>query len=175
MSQVSTVVITPSDNTDYLNIVAEIDSRSTGYNGGKTQYKWGDDVYLLLYIGSQNVNITAGATSGSMALVRSEAVPISETVTFANVATASPSKPVTSLGAVRWFGSSPQNRVLELKDGVFNLKYTRTGKEPDVGVFIGQVNYTSRANVYKLTLPKKEAVNADDNFQVVAWFKAEAK
>lgn len=35
MSQVSTVVITPSDDDGYLNIIAEIDSRNAGYNAGK--------------------------------------------------------------------------------------------------------------------------------------------
>ena len=67
MSQVSTIVITPSDDDGYLNIIAEIDSRNAGYNAGKSQFKWSDGVYLLLYFGAQDVTLSAGTTAGSIA------------------------------------------------------------------------------------------------------------
>lgn len=174
MSQVSTIVITPSDDDGYLNIIAEIDSRNAGYNAGKSQFKWSDDVYLLLYYGAQHVNLSVGTTAGSIGLSAVETITVSEVVTFSNSKTASPSKPISALGSITWFGSSPQNRRLDLIDGNFSLTYTGTGVEPEVGVFIGQVTYTSKANVYKLALPAKAVANNNPDFQVVAWFKAES-
>ncbi|UCG18280.1 MAG: hypothetical protein JSU84_06985 [Thiotrichales bacterium] len=174
MSQVSTIVITPNDDNGYLNIIAEIDRRNAGYNAGKTQFKWSDDLYLLLYYGAQDVTLSAGTTAGSIALRATETITVTEVVTFSNSKNASPSKPISALGSITWFGSAPQNRRLDIIDGNFNLTYTGSGVEPEVGVFIGQVTYTSKANVYKLTLPTKAASNNNPDFQVVAWFKAEA-
>jgi len=171
MAQVATVVITPS-GVD-MQISAEVDQRPDGYNGGKTQFGWGDAVYLALYNDGKATNITAGATAGTISAVKNnESITIKDLVQFVEVSEASPSKPVISLSSMTWFGGAPQQRTPKASNGKIVLEFAGSGTPPAVGVYVGKATYTTKANIYKLVLPQKPS-GADADYQVMVWFKAE--
>ena len=173
MAQVATVVITPSGSD--LQVMAEVDGRPDGYNSGKTQFGWGDTVYLALYHDGSSMKVDAGATSGSISLVKAnESVTIKDMAQFVNTTDGNTSKPIITLNSMEWFGSTPEPRVAKAKNAKLVLDYIGTGTPPPVGVYVGRVNYTAKANIYKLVLPTKAAAGNDPEYQVMVWFKAES-
>jgi hypothetical protein len=173
MAQVSTVVITPNGAQDQQQLTAQIDDRPTGYNGGKTQFSWGEDVYIALYHDGREQTITFGVTGGTMTKVaENQTINASDVLQFVESAEANTSKPVVTLSSMTWFGGSPSQRTARASGGNIVLSYTGTGTPPALGVYIGKASYQTKANFYKLTLPAKPS-NADADYQVMIWFKAE--
>lgn len=171
MAQVSTVIITPS-GVD-MQASAETDARADGYNGGKTQFGWEDTVFIALYHDSNVSKVTAGATSGTISLVKAnESIEVKDIMQFVNTTEFSPSKPVAALSKVEWYGSQPQGRTAKAKNAKILLEYTGSGTPPALDVYVGKATYTTKAHIYKLVLPKKPT-GSDADFQVMVWFKAE--
>lgn len=173
MAQVATVVITPQGSD--LNIVAEIDNRPDGYNGGKSQFAWGDDVYILLHKDGSDSIIKSGATAGTINIqAQDQTLTFRDVVQFINSTEASPRVPVAGLSSVQWFGANPSPRTAQAKNSKIVLDYSGNGTPPPVGVYVGVAEVTSRTDVYKLTLPQKSAAGGVEDFQIIVWFAAEA-
>jgi len=125
---------------------ADVDSRPTGLNAGKTSFAPGDDVYILVYK-SDNVVITGTVSSaGSIAASGSASVEITQELTFEDSNAASLDVPAAGgITSVQWFGRSLGSVA------VGGDKLTCTASSS--GVAVASVTYTATAHVYKLSTP----------------------
>lgn len=152
ITQTLTVSFGADSGTDSL--IAEIDSRSDGLNKGKTSFRPGDDVYILVYR-SNNVTIQEVVSSkGGIALDLSAGVQIVEltdTVIFANERESSVSKPVSGAFDVSWWGNDLGAMTLDNDQRTLSLSQDPSTPSDPVYAGVASVDYTSEADVYKLT------------------------
>jgi hypothetical protein len=131
-------------------LIAEVDGRSAGFNSGRTSFRPGDDVYLLLY---KSDNITIDSVIASKGTITRQAgdspqtISVEETLIFPNEREASVSKPVKSSYQVTWLGNNAGNLTLDSDELTFRLS-----SEPlKPYAAVAKVSYSTEADVYKLT------------------------
>jgi len=152
-----------SDSADALasdHMSAEVDSRATGLNGGKTSFEPGDSVYILAYL-SDNLRITAAdCSAGTISAAGSTTVSQTQELTFEGVATASLDVPASgSLGAVTWWGRSL---------GSISLGADKTTcTAGSAGVAVAQVTYPANALIYRLDAPASMGGSTDYSILVL--------
>jgi len=126
---------------------AEVDSRPTGLNAGKTTFAPGDDAYILVYK-SDNVTITGtDCSAGSITAAGSATVELTEELTFEDDVTASLNVPAATAGlnSTTWYGRS----LGSISVGADKITCTAGTK----GVAVASVTYTATASAYKLSTP----------------------
>jgi len=140
---------------------AEIDSRPTGLNGGKTGFVGGDDVFILLYR-SDNVEILrADSTAGSIGLYPAQpSVTLTKTEEFVleEEDTFELPVPAESVVSAVWYGRDLGAPVLQPNK--------MTMRVPIRGLGLVKVTFTARADVYVLHSPT--AINGETDFSIAA-------
>ena len=144
---------------------AEVDSRSTGLNGGKTGFSPGETAYILVFA-SDNVSVTETICSaGSLSPRGTAVVTVDDEVMFEDTDTASLSKPAN--GAIKstiWYGRSL---------GDLSLMGDKSSVKSAVkGVGVAKVTYDATASVYALTSPA--SLNGESDFSILALIKGSA-
>lgn len=121
--------------------LVEVDDREDGPNGGRTSFKPGDTVYLLLYASDNISQIRSFTTSGSLASGSTVIVQKEEIISFAQEREASARYPVIPGSATyEWYGPSPAGITLQGSSFV----------TPTDSFAIGKVRYKAKATQYTL-------------------------
>lgn len=121
------VVKFPDFEEDTLDgiLIAQIDTREDGLNGGDTSFQPGDNIGFLVYKNSKIVNLKLLSSTGNIVTIVSSGIrSITEDISFAHKDTASVSFPITGGITPEWVGfdRGPVNiendRDLVLSNGV---------------------------------------------------------
>lgn len=124
-------------------LVAKIDDRFLGLNGGKTSFVVGDAVGFLVYKGSTIGGLTIRSSVGNILNVASSTTEqIIETLVFSNSDSVSPSFPVFGGLGKRWLGRSGGGLALQ-SDGTL-----KTGAKVTAVV---EVTYNTRFSSHLLS------------------------
>lgn len=152
-----------SDAAGHLS--AEIDTRPSGLNGGRSSFSPGETAYILVYK-SDNVNITDTICSaGSLSAQGTTMVTVTEELMFEDADMASLSKPArSSISQSVWYGRSLGSLTLQ-SDKV-------TVKASAKGVAVAKVTYDALALVYALSSPA--TLNGETDFSILALIKGSA-
>lgn len=144
---------------------AEVDSRPTGLNGGKTGFAPGETAFILVYA-SDNVSISETICSaGSLTAQGTTLVTVTDEVMFEDSDAASLSKPANgSLASTTWYGRSLGSLTL--------MGDKSTVKSSVKGVGVAKVSYEARALVYALASPA--TLNGETDFSILALIKGAA-
>ena len=122
--------------------LVEVDDRENGPNGGRTSFKPGDSVSLLLFASSNVSSIREFTTSGSLSRGGTVIVDKEEIVSFAQEREASARYPIEAGSAsFEWYGPSPSGISVEGNTFVTSSD----------SFAIGRVKYRSRATQYTLS------------------------
>lgn len=129
-------------------LIAEIDDREDGKNGGDTSFAPGEDAYFLIFLGTNVSLVGIYPSLGSTGLIEASSKTVTETLTFYKPEnlTADLKYPVQSLVSVTWLGNTLGNYVL---DG----QTIRVTPDPNSGTYAAgvlEVQYISPCFVYKL-------------------------
>ncbi len=144
---------------------AEVDTRATGLNGGRSSFSPGETVYILVYK-TDNVTITDTVCSaGSLQLQGTTVIPVTQEIMFEEADTVTLDKPVrTSLLQSAWYGRSL---------GSLTLQADKTTVKADArGVAVARVSYESLAQIYALASPA--TLNGETDFTILALIKGVA-
>ncbi|MDO8313754.1 MAG: hypothetical protein Q7T00_00715 [Rugosibacter sp.] len=152
-----------SDASGHLS--AEVDTRPSGMNGGRSSFSPGETVYILVYK-TDNVSITDTICSaGSLSAQGTTVVTVSEELMFEDADTATLGKPARSnLSQSVWYGRSLGALTLQ-SDKV-------TVKASSKGVGVAKVSYDALALVYALSSPA--TLNGETDFSILALIKGSA-
>jgi len=156
-------VTSESDGADTL--IAEIDTRVDGLNKGKRSFLPGDDVFILVYRGS-NVTIDDAIISLGSINYRPgnspQIVELEEDIVFANESDASLTRPILSIQSDQWLGTDLGNVV---KTGELQVSLSN----PPVNNYAGvnRVGYTANADVYQLS---GTLLNGTSEYEIVVVF-----
>ena len=144
---------------------AEVDTRPSGLNGGRSSFSPGETVYILVYK-TDNVSITDTICSaGSLSAQGTTMVTVSEELMFEDADTATLGKPArSSLSQSVWYGRSLGALTLQ-SDKV-------TVKASSKGVGVAKVSYDALALVYALSSPA--TLNGETDFSILALIKGSA-
>jgi len=144
---------------------AEVDTRPTGLNGGRSSFSPGETAYILVFK-TDDVSITDTICSaGSLSPHGTTTVTVTEELMFEDADTATLGKPArSSLGQVVWFGRSLGDLTLQ-SDRV-------TAKAANKGVGVAKVTYDALAQVYALVSPA--TLNGETDFSILALIKGGA-
>lgn len=123
---------------------AEIDSRSDGYNQGRTSFKPGDVVYFLVYKSANVVYDSPIASAGCITSHGATAVPQTADLAFPNVRTATIGKPATGITASQWLGNAL---------GALTLVDEMTVQAEVQGVAVARVSTAAPADLWSLSSP----------------------
>ena len=144
---------------------AEVDTRPTGLNAGKTAFAPGETAFILVYT-SDNVSITDTICSaGSLSAAGTAVVNVTEELMFEDSDTAALGKPVhAGPTAATWYGRNLGTLTLQA-DKI-------TVKSAVKGVGVAKVSYDVLAKVYALTSPA--TLNGETDFSILALIKGTA-
>jgi len=148
------LVVQFSDAEANASVVAEIDDREDGYNGGRTTFYIGDTVHMLLFIPSGYTVDQVLTSAGAVAYVAEDYKEIETYLTYANEDSASLSYPISSLFTYSWLGtvagavSNPDQFTAKLPVRPFDSVTKKVVPEYRIG--IAKVTYRSNCKVYKL-------------------------
>lgn len=122
--------------------LVEVDDRETGPNEGRTSFRPGDTVHLLLYASDNVSNIRSFTTAGSLASGSLVEVWREEVISFAKEREASPRYPVVPGSfSFDWYGPSAGSITL------VDNKFVAAAE----AIAIGKVKYRARARTYSLS------------------------
>lgn len=139
---------------------AEIDSRTDGYNQGRTSFKPGDVVYFLVY---KSANVTYDppiASAGGITAYGSTIVSQTDDLPFPNVRTATISKPSTGIAASQWLGNAL---------GALTLVDEMTVQAEVQGVAVARVSTAAPADIWSLTSPA--AINGLTDYSILIFIQ----
>jgi len=155
-------------------LLAEVDGRTGGLNKGKTNFRPGDDVYMLVYK-SANVSIVDFVAShGSLAYDSGnspQVIAIDDILVFANEREASVSKPVSGAWTRTWLGGSLGNMALDADQITFALTIDPSTVVKPYYAGVALLGYNTQADVYKLT---NTMIANQDEYQILCVFVGEA-
>lgn len=171
MANTTSIVVSFADqaaaSAANAHLSAEVDSRPTGLNGGKTSFKPGDTAWLLIYM-SDNVELTgtpiasAGSIGGGQAIT---GISKTQEVTFANEDSSSIQVPSTGITAIKWLGTSL---------GALTLEGNKTAvKAASKGVAVAKVTYSCNATAYSITAPV--TLDGETSFSIVIFIEGQLK
>jgi len=159
MTAISTILIDFGDATATPtgHLSAEVDAREEGLNAGVTAFEPGDTAWVLVFYSatvSYTVQVSAGTlTAGTVGL----SISRTETVTFADTATAVLATPATAITSVTWLGRA----LGDLSLGADAQTLTADA----AGVAIAEVVYTATADAWSLTSPL--TLGGTDDFDIL--------
>lgn len=144
---------------------AEVDTRPSGLNGGRSSFSPGETVYILVYK-TDNVRIADTLCSaGSLSAQGSTVVTVSEELMFEDADTATLGKPArSSLSQALWYGRSLGALILESD--------RMTVRAASKGVAVAKISYDALALVYALSSPA--TLNGETDFSILALIKGAA-
>lgn len=154
MAAVTTTIVVQF-NSDTGGLSAEIDSRPTGLNGGKTSFAPGDTAFFLVFPTGDAVIDQVVASAGGVSSAGAGTYPVREVLTFANSREASLSKSYAGGGTVQWFGNN-------LGTITFNGSKATV---PVAGVGVALVTYNASYTAYGLNAPSQ--INGLTNFEIL--------
>jgi len=163
-------------------LTAEIDSRPSGLNRGKSDFRGGDDVYILLWKSIKVINVKPYSNIGENRIQRSQDVFVDhkdEMLVFdtGDLQTASLSKATAGEVVFEWQGNSlPQGVSLSLEADMKTYRMTDARPLPQNGeleryLLVVKVAYQSKATAYKMNLPA--LLNGEANYSVQGMFVGE--
>jgi hypothetical protein len=126
---------------------AEVDSRPTGLNGGRTNFKPGEVCWFLIYM-SDNVQLDGEPISSAGTITAGATVTgINKTqeIVFNNEDSSSIQVPSTGITTTKWLGRSLGALTL-----IGNKATVKAGSK---GVAVAKVTYTCNAKSYSITAP----------------------
>lgn len=142
-------------------LIMEVDGRSSGLNNGRTSFKPGDDVYILLFKSNDVTIDNVISSKGTITLEGSESPQVIENedvLVFANDREASVSKPIVGSYGLQWVGSDLGQLQLATDAISFTLaEEPPLAQRPYAGAAL--LTYNTEADVYRLTntnIPDKE-------------------
>lgn len=158
MGQITTSIVVQFTTTGASGILtAEIDSRETGFNNGKTSFQPGDAPAFLIFKSSDVTILTVEPSAGTIADLGTGTELIEETLTFANVTEANLSKPITGGLTYKWLGNNL---------GVPAIVGDNLVRVPTVGVGVLQVSYQAPFEARRLSsLPT--VLNGETEYSVL--------
>jgi hypothetical protein len=139
---------------------AEIDSRTDGYNQGRTSFKPGDVVYFLVY---KSANVTYDnpiASAGGITSHGSTSISQTDDLAFPNVRTATIGKPATGITASQWLGNAL---------GALTLVDEMTVQAEAQGVAVARVTTAAPADLWSLTSPA--SINGLTDYSVLIYIQ----
>ncbi|WP_157314555.1 hypothetical protein [Chitinibacter sp. GC72] len=148
MSQITTsITIQFGDGSAQSgSLSAEIDNRSDGLNGGRSQFAPDEVVWFLVYPGP-NVQYSPPILSDGELLQGSEVnVPQEETLTFANSRETRLAKPAIAMPALTWFGTALGAATLGADGSTITCA--------NAGVAVAKAAYQSRAYSWGIKAPR---------------------
>lgn len=141
-------------------VSAEIDSRETGLNAGKTSFAPGDSAYILVYLSSDLKITGADCSAGTVSAAGSTTVTITQELTFEATQTATLDIPASGpITATTWYGRSLGTITL----GADKTTCTATS----AGVAVAEVTYTALAQIYRLDAPASVGGSTDYSILVL--------
>ena len=153
----------------------EIDSRSEadgGLNKGKTSFKPGDTVYLLVHK-SVNVTLTDHTSSAGVLTKLPGQIYVknedNEEVSFSDSDEASASKPVYNDFEYTWMGSNHDLGSILPSTGYPNLK---ANSKTLYEVGIASISYDSLVTIYRLETPSD--INGETDYRILCVVYAQA-
>lgn len=107
---VATIVVDFTGDSGSSHLSCEVDSRAAGLNHGRTQFRPGMPVYLLVFK-TDDVEITAkdasyGTLQNAWLAEEEKYIWVEEWLTFANTNTATLEKPYVDSFSYEWYGRS---------------------------------------------------------------------
>lgn len=152
----------PDGSASAGHLSAEVDTRPSGLNGGRSAFSPGETAYILVYK-TDNVSITDTLCSaGSLTAQGSIVVTVSEELMFEDADSATLGKPARSAPSqALWYGRSLGGLTLQ-SDKV-------TVKASSKGVAVAKVSYDALALVYALSSPV--TLNGETDFSILALIK----
>lgn len=144
-------------------LIAEIDARPDGFNGGKTSFAPGEQPVYLIFKSAEVVIDSQTPSAGSIAALAplTGLFAMEEILDFADATEATLQKPVYSGLTAKWLGNSLGTPVL-----VGDSKLVA----PTKGVGVLKVNYNAQFLAYRLTnVPVK--LNGETNYHVLIVIK----
>jgi hypothetical protein len=142
----ATLVVNFDGGNGSGHLSAEIDSRPTGYNGGRTNFTAGDSPAFLVF-NSSDVSVDSIVSSAGAIVDASPPVglmEVSEDLQFSGTAEAQPSKPIYGgLTSAKWLGNT-------LGDGSLQVTENKVAVTA-AGVGVLRVKYFALFKAYRLT------------------------
>ena len=143
---------------------AEIDSRPTGLNVGKSTFIPGATAYVLVYKSANVSLLPLQSSAGSFSYTGTVEIQHTDVLQFAGVATASLSVPVNgAIVSYKWIGRDLGVPVVAV-DG-------KTVTVPQSGVGMLSVTYNATATIAALVSPA--TVSGEVDFSILALIKGE--
>lgn len=148
-------------------LIAEIDSREDGLNGGKTRFLPGEDVWILVYT-SANVTLNTPVTSWGNLILRAgdELVDKEEDVQFVDEIEGQVGYPIRDGFTSQWIGTSQGNPV---QTGEKTLQISQPAASHWARLL--RVNWVSRARAYRLT---NTFISGFDEYSIICHFTGTA-
>lgn len=158
-----TTSLTVQFGNESYNISAEIDSRSDGYNLGRSIFNADtDNVYFLVYAPAVDLIFTTYSSTSDIGFSGSELIEFEEVIVFTD-GEASTSKNPEFITSVEWIGNSAGS--VELVSSNQIRANGVNGETPKVAV--ARVKYSANARVYFLNAPGKETLGEDGVVAIV--------
>lgn len=168
MSGTATIAIKFGDGSTTASSInghlsAEVDSRTSGLNGGKTSFAPGETVWVLVYK-SSNVGIkSVVASAGSITQGANVTVSKSFDTLFEDTKQASLPVPADSITSNVWMGRSLGNMTLNTN---------KQGVTVDVsGVAVNKTTISCTALTYGVTAPAN--INGETSFSILVLITGE--
>lgn len=139
-------------------LIAEVDDRDDGLNGGNTNFKPGDTVGLLIFK-SSNVTITDIITSaGSLSGAGTQTKDVSDIISFPKEKTQNVRYPINGGGfTFKWLG----NNLGTISHTEVNVTCA------NLGVGVAKVSYSSTADGHNLTSPT--SLDGETTFDILVY------
>lgn len=162
MATVTTSIVVEFKKEGSSVLTAEIDSRPTGFNNGRTSFSPGDSAVFLLF---KTDDVTVDSLISSYGVVEAvtpippatDLYEVEEWLTFADTDTASLSKPYTIGLTYEWYGT---NLGTLTPDGTSIRAATK-------GVGVAKVKYRSRFTAHSIASPL--TMNGKSDFQILVF------
>lgn len=165
MSSATVVVQFGQGESSSGHLSAELDSRPSGLNGGRSSFNPGETAYILVYKTGNVVITGTDVSAGSLSAQGTATVAVSEEVQFAGSNAAQIQKPCkgATLDSVTWLGRNL---------GALALAGDRqTVSAASSGVAVAKVDYQAEALVYAIAAPS--AIGGETDFSILVLIQGE--
>ena len=145
-------------------ISAEIDSRTDGFNSGKTSFGPGDEPAFLVFGPVGFIIDTIRTTLGGITSLGGASIEETEDLNFAGETSAALAKVSGSITSAQWIGNSPGTATLQADKKTFKIPNPPAGQKAGIGVL--RVKYMANAYAYRL-VGVPATVNGESSFPVL--------
>ncbi|MFC7422047.1 hypothetical protein ACFQNF_19495 [Iodobacter arcticus] len=156
MSQITSSITVQFDSSQQGFLSAEIDSRPDGLNRGRSQFKPGDVVWLLVYASPLVTYGMPILSEGSILRGTDQIITQSDVINLQNTAESKLSKPASSALVVQWYGNNLG--AMTLGDDKMSISTERAG------VAVAKVKYSAKAQSWGIQSPPSSG--GEKNFSI---------